>query len=259
MPLKGRTAPYVTVDLRQALGLSGLPGIIAALQDLDLVLGYGATAVTLLALGLVGVLSVAGGQGGEPAASQAPGRSSASFGGGLGDVIAAAGNQVLLSLRLVLGPLVWLLPAFSMTALAEGITSYLDASARTSGSVLDLINPVSQASLQNIPTGLSNLGWGLLAVAAVIFSVVVVEHDAAALRRTLEIFLVDGRALAVTLAFFLYSLAALNAFVLTLTSNKTEPFQVGAAGLIAILVTVGFVVMPSRTSRAKKLSPVAAS
>ena len=64
---------------------------------------------------------------------------------------------MLLSLRLVLGPLVWLIPAFSMTALAQGITSYLDASARmSSGNVLDLINPVSQSSIQNIPTGLSN-------------------------------------------------------------------------------------------------------
>ena len=256
----GSATPYVTVDLRQALGLPGLPQNIALLQNLDLVLGYGATAVTLLVLGLVGVLSVAGGQGDGAAEAQTSDRSSASFGGGLSDVIAAAGNQVLLSLRLVLGPLVWLIPAFSMTALAKGITSYLDSSASTStGNVIELINPASQASIQNIPIGLSNIVWAFLAVAAVIVSVVIVEHDAAILRRTLDIFLVTGRALAVTLAFFLYSLAALNAFVMTLTTNKTEPFQVGAAGLVAILVTVVFVAIPPRRSRAKEPIPAPAS
>ncbi len=247
----GNATPYVTVDLRQALGLSNLPGNIALLQDLDLVLGYGATAVTLLLLGLVGILAVSGAQG---ASVQAPDGAQSSFSGNLRNVIVASGNGVLLALRLVLGPLVWLIPAFSMTALAQGVTAYLAASARvTSGDVLDLFNPVSTTSIQNIPTGLGNLGWGFLAIAAVIFSVALVEHDAAVLRRTLAIFLVGGRALGVTLAFFLYSLAALNAFVLSLTTNKTEPFQVGAAGVIALLITVGFVAVPARSRMQAKV------
>ena len=211
--------------------------------------------MTLLLLGLVGILAVSGAQG---ASVQAPDGAQSSFSGNLRNVIVAAGNGVLLSLRLVLGPLVWLIPAFSMTALAQGVTAYLAASARvTSGDVLDLFNPVSTTSIQNIPTGLGNLGWGFLAIAAVIFSVALVEHDAAVVRRTLAIFLVGGRALGVTLAFFLYSLAALNAFVLSLTTNKTEPFQVGAAGVIALLVTVGFVAVPARSRmQAKVPTPV---
>ena len=61
----GGSTPYVTVDLKQTLGISILPGNSSLLQDLDLVLGYGATAITLLVLGLVGILSVAGGQSGS--------------------------------------------------------------------------------------------------------------------------------------------------------------------------------------------------
>jgi hypothetical protein len=252
----GSSTPYVTVDLKQALGLSNLPGNITLLQDLDLVLGYGATAVTLLLLGLVGVLTVAGGQSATPSSTQAPEGSTATFGGNLLAVIVAAANEVLLSLRLVLGPLVWLIPALSMTALAQGVTKYLDASAQaSSGSVLDLFNPVSTASVQNIPTGFTNVGLGLLAVAAVIVSVAVVEHDAAILRRTLGIFLVGGRTVAVTLAFFLYSLAALNAFIITLSSNKTEPFQVGAAGLLALLVSGGLVAAAARRQGGKVQTP----
>jgi hypothetical protein len=252
----GSATPYVIVNLQQALGLSNLPGNITLLQDLDLVLGYGATAVTLLLLGLIGVLTLAGGQSSQSANKETSDGSTATFGGRLGQVLVAAGNEVLLSLRLVIGPLVWLIPAFSMTALAQGVTSYLNASAQaSSGNVLDLINPVSKTSLQNIPTGFGNLGLGLLAIAAVMVSVAVVEHDAAILRRTLDIFLVGGRAFAVTLAFFLYSLAALNAFIITLSSNKTEPFQVGAAGILAVLASGGLVAAASRRQRANVQIP----
>ncbi|HZC79326.1 MAG TPA: hypothetical protein VE258_16345, partial [Ktedonobacterales bacterium] len=50
-----------------------------------------------------------------------------------------------------------------------------------------------------------------------------------------------GRTLAVTLAFFLYSLAALNAFAVLLFDSHAEPFQVGAPGLLALVAFAAFV------------------
>ena len=45
-----------------------------------------------------------------------------------------------------------------------------------------------------------------------------------------------GRIAGLTLGFFLYSLAFLNAAAILFLGTKAEPFQVGAGGLLALLV-----------------------
>ncbi len=69
-----------------------------------------------------------------------------------------------------------------------------------------------------------------------IFSVAVVEHDGNVILQSLHIFRVAGRIAGLTLGFFLYSLAFLNAAAILFLGTKAEPFQVGAGGLLALLV-----------------------
>jgi hypothetical protein len=228
------TTPYVVVNLNQALHLS-LANNLNYLEVLDLVIAFGATAAALLFLGLVGVVTTAGTQ----MQAGAPVRL---FGGDLRDIIANALQQVLLSLRLVLGPLVWLIPAFSLGALSNGVVAYLRLSAGAKGTtILDLFNPLSDISRRNIGQGVQNLLLLFIAVAAVILAVSVVEHNGKIILRTLQIFRVAGRIIALTLAFFIYSLAAFNAFLILINPAAPKPFQVGAPGLIALVTGAGFV------------------
>jgi hypothetical protein len=164
------------------------------------------------------------------------------FGGSLQGILQTALNEVLLSLRLVLGPLVWLIPAFSIGNLAKQVVVYLNLSSSAKDStILDLFNPLSKTSRAHFDMGIATVALGVVAVAAVILAVAVVEHDGRILRRTLAIVRLIGRTLAVTLAFFLYSLAALNAFAVLLFDSRAEPFQVGAPGLLALVAFAAFV------------------
>lgn len=234
--------PYVLVDLNRTLGLH-LPATLSTLQSFDVVIAFGALAASLLFLGLVGVVAVAtsqesGAGAGETAGSSAVRR----FGGSLQGILQTALTQVLLSLRLVLGPLVWLIPAFSIGNLSKQVIKYLNLSSSTKGStILDLFNPLSQTSRANFGLGIQTLLLGVIAVVAVIAAVVVVEHDVRILVRTVAIIRIVGRTLALTLAFFLYSLAALNAFAVLALGTQAEPFQVGAPGLLALIAFGAFV------------------
>lgn len=243
--------PYINTNLNTLLGLH-LNDSIAHLQSLDLVIAFGATAISLLLLGLVGVLTAA--------APRAHSQSSATriFGGSLRTIAESAFNEVLLSLGLVLGPLVWLIPAFSIGNFSKGVVSYLNYSAARSATLLDLFNPVSAATLANRNAGLMELVLGVVAIAAVVLAVVVVEHDGAILQRTIRIYRVAGRSIALTLPFFIYSLAAVNAFAVLVSATKAEPFQVGAPGLVALVAGGIFVAVTAVRARmpAKVLTPV---
>lgn len=245
-----RGRPYVEVSLNQSLGLHLSP-TIARLESLDLVLAFGATAASLLFLGLVGVL----------ASSSVPAKGGSavrSFGGSLRTIIDVAFREVLASLRLVLGPLVWLIPAFCIGFFSRGVVGYFNLSAAShSASILDLFNPLSAVGVANISSGLTNLALGVVAFVAVVVSVAVVEPDGRLLRRTLAIFGVAGRSTALSLAFFIYSLAAVNAFAVLISATTAEPFQVGAPGLITLLASAAFILYSSlrerRSARAAKV------
>jgi hypothetical protein len=247
--------PYVIVDLHASLGLT-LPANFNRLESLDLIVAFGATAASLLLLGLVGVAANTG-QGKTPSSATSDATPSATLGdstddgsggsaarsfiGSLWGVISVALNEVLLSLRLVLGPLVWLIPAFCIAAFSQQVVRYTNLSARAPGAgILDLFNPLNATARANVGPGLLTLLLGLVAVGAVVLAVIIVEHDGRIIWRTFDILRATGRTLTLTLAFFLYSLAALNAFFVLAFNTTSEPFQVGAPGLLALLAAAGF-------------------
>lgn len=264
--------PRAIVDLNATLGLHLDPSI-SRLEALDLVIALFATAIALLLLGIVGVLSIASPQ---PAATTAPAPDGArrapsigDFGRNLRTIVLSAVDQVALSLRLVLGPLVWLIPAFSIAAFSQQVTQYLNQSwaSVVSGNTTDILSlffPLSRTAVEGIPTGILDVFLGALAVSAVVVAVTVVEHNWAVIADTWRVLRLAGRTLALTLAFFIYSLAALNAVLIIAPPHYNRaPFQVGAAGLGALLLAVVFVVIgvieAQIKSRAKPPVPVAAA
>jgi hypothetical protein len=247
----GREAQTINLNLSQ-LGIN-IPNI-PTLYQLDLVIAVGATAVALLLLGIVGVLAV--GQGGGADSS---GAAVSSFGGDIGRIANVALNQVLLSLRLVLSPLVWLIPSFSIAVFADRFTQYLNASAgQMNKNVWDLFNPFSQRAIGTYGDAFIQLGLGVISVAAVILAVAVVEHDGEVVERTLQVLGIAGRTVALTLAIFIFSLAALNAFLLLINPGTSEPFQLGGATLISLVAGALFAGYAALTNRAQKAAPAGA-
>lgn len=219
---------YVTVDFKEIFGLQ-LPNNLGQLEVLDVGIAVFAMAISLLLLVIVGALTLS--------ASTSSTTGEERFGIALRRILWEAIDQTFLSLRLVLSPLIWLIPAFSIGALSQNILSYLQISARnTHAQIVDLFNPFSHDSLTNLPMLGIVLLLGMLAVGAVILSVAVVEHDGKVILNTLHIFRVAGRIAGLTLGFFLYSLAFLNAAAILFLGTKSEPFQIGAGGLLALLV-----------------------
>jgi hypothetical protein len=248
----GNGQPYVGVDLNTALHLH-LNAPINLLQNLDLVIALFATAISLLLLVIVGALVIPESHD-EGATAPAP----SGFGRSLWTILSVALKQVSLSLRLVLGPLVWLIPAFSIAVFAQQVTEFLRFSSRFSGaSLLDLFNPLSQTSQAHIQQGFAAIGLGVLAIVMVILAVVVVEQNGRLIHRTVGIIEETGRVVALTWAFFLYSLAMLNAVVVLGGFTKVEPFQVGAPGILALLIGVGFALFAPGRARSK--APAAAA
>jgi hypothetical protein len=121
---------------------------------------------------------------------------------------------------------------------------------------VDLFNPFSHDSLTNLPMLGVVLLLGALAIAAVIVSVAVVEHDGQVILNTLHIFRVAGRIAGLTLAFFFYSLAFLNAAAILFLGTRAEPFQVGAGGLLALLVGGALALYTLLRDRAMGRAPV---
>ncbi len=241
----GATQQTINLNLDQ-IGLN-IPNI-PTLQQLDLVIAVGATAVALLLTGIVGVVAVAGQGTGAGSGGAAVG----TFGGALGRIANTAANQVLLSLRLVLSPLVWLIPSFSIAVFSNNFTNYLNLAAATRNAPWDLINPFSAKAAANYGNAFAQLGLGVLSVAAVILAVAVVEHDGEIIQRTLQVLGVAGRTVALTLAFFTFSLAFLNMVLVLVRPQTSEPFQVGGSTLIALVaggIFAGYVALRERARK----------
>lgn len=242
---------YVSVDFQELFGLQ-LPNNLGRLEVLDVGIAVLAMAVSLLLLVIVGALTLS--------ASTASTTGEERFGIALRRILWEAIDQTFLSLRLVLSPLIWLIPAFSIGALSQNILSYLQISARnTHAQIVDLFNPFSHDSLTNLPMLGVVLLLGMLAIGAVILSVAVVEHDGKVILNTLHIFRVAGRIAGLTLGFFLYSLAFLNAAAILFLGTKSEPFQIGAGGLLALLVGGLLALYTVLRDRSRGRAPVAKS
>jgi hypothetical protein len=241
----------VTVNLNSVLGLH-LTSSIALLPDLNKVVALAAAAVTLLLLGIVGVLaSAAGDQRGQLPQGGQNVQTVRTFGEAIVHIVSAALGPVLLSLRLVLGPLIWLGSAISISFAALKMTQYLNASAQSTGNVLALLNPFSETSIARYDLGLQSAGLILLAIATVIASLALVEHDTEIIGNLFQILGIFGRTVALTLAIFTFSLALVNAVVNLVTPVKNEPFQVGAFTLLALFAFGVFAAYTAITSGGK--------
>ena len=226
------------------IGLDGKPinititpaiGNVSSLAQLDLVGGFAATAVALLLTGIVGILAVAGqGSGGNEGSAGVQ-----NFGGDALRIANVTVNQVLLSLRLVLGPLVWLIPSFALARFSDSFVAYLNSNAVvTNTNVGDLFNPFTANVVSHYPQAFANVGLLLISVAAVILAVAVVEHDGRVILRTLQVLGVAGRTVAAVLFLFIFSLAAVNAVLVLVNPIAREPFQVGGDTLIALVAAI---------------------
>lgn len=210
----------------------GLPGV-ATLSDLDRDIAVGAMGVALALVVLAGLLAVTAGD--DSAAVQHFSRLNMR-------IVTAALNDALLSLRLVLGPLLWLLPAFSLATFATDTANYLNASARSPGDPFaNLFNPFSASSVAHYPMGIQAIALFGVAVGAVILAVAVIEHNMTIFGRALHLLGIGGRALALLSALFFLSLAVINAFLILVRAVSVTPFQLGAPVLVALAAFLGFI------------------
>lgn len=243
-----------------------LMGTIHTLESADVALALGAAGIALFFIVIVGILSVIPGIT-PPVGRQRStiaGNAVQQFLGQLGDIVNPAFDRVLLSLRLVLGPLVWFIPAFSIARFSEAVRDYLNTSFDDQGGgIFGLFFPLSPTARDNIGPGLLIFLIGVLAVSTVVIAVAVVEHDGAVMADTMRVLGIAGRAIALVLAIAIYSLALINAFAIYVHLTDGRPFQVGTSGLAAlgfgILFTVYPLIFERITGRAQSKVPVASS
>jgi hypothetical protein len=230
--------PFIVINLNQTLGLH-LPDRIANLQDLDAGIALSATALMLLFLGIVG--GVASGQPaldfGQSAVTNVQGV--------LGHVLRTTWSGVSRSLRLVLGPLIYVGAGLSVALLAQQIVEFFQQ-AQQSSNLIDLLNPFGATSQARYPQGLLTVLLTAIAVLTIILAVALVEQNATVLRRTIALLLRAGQTTALTLAFFMFSLAFLNAALIFFGVTRLEPFQVSAPALVALVVAGGFMLLGTR-------------
>jgi hypothetical protein len=174
----------------------------------------------------------------------------ASEGSGDGPVFARlsrdASEQALFGLRMVLSPLVWLIPAFCSALFAQQMTRYFRVAAGAKGGFLDLINPFSASSLANLDLGLSAALLVILAFGGMLFAVFITEQSQRIFQRTVEAVLTLGRGIMLSLTFFFYTLAIINILAVLLGITEVKPFQVGLPALLALIVGVAWVIGESR-------------
>lgn len=232
--------PYVVVDLNVALHLS-LNSPVNRLEGLDFVIG-------LIALVGAGVFLVIAGTM-LPASEADPGVGSVAAGGvgfPLRRMVRDAAAEALYALRTVLGPLVWLIPAFCAALYAEQMTRYFRLAAFAPGGWLDLINPFSPVGIANFGLGLFAALLAILACCGMLLAVGVTEQSPRIYHRTVDAVLTLGRGVTLSLAFFMATLATVNILVVLLGISEVKPFQFGLPGLLALLLGILWVVGESR-------------
>jgi hypothetical protein len=241
--------PFIVINLNQALGLN-LPDRIANLQDLDAGIALSATALMLLFLGIVG--GVASGQRvadfGQSAVTNVQGV--------LGNVLRTTWSGVSRSLRLVLGPLIYVGAGLSVAQLSQQIVEFFQQ-AQQSSNLIDLLNPFSATSQARYPQGLLTVLLTAIAVLTIILSVALVEQNATVVRRTIALLLRAGQTTALTLAFFMFSLAFLNAALIFFGVTRLEPFQVSAPAIVALVVAGSFMLLGARRTGQAAAKPEA--
>jgi hypothetical protein len=227
--LRAGTPPYVVIDLNQALGIH-LPARIQHLEDLDAAIALAATALALLFLGIVG-----GATSGQTATGETGGSRLTTFEAALVRIARTTYREVSQSLRLVLGPLIYVGSGLTIARLALQITQFFQ-SAQSSSNTFDLLNPFSPTSRARYDQGLLTLLLVAVVVVTVILSVALVEQSLQTIWHAARIIVRAGQTTAFSLAFFIFSLAFLNAVFIFVGITRLEPFQVTAFALLALLV-----------------------
>ncbi len=236
----------VTTVLGGALDVSGwrLPGIMS-LGDLDRDLGLGAGVITLALLMVVGLqLGISSERVGPPA-----------FWRVFRSVLGTALEESSLSLGLALSPLIWIVPALSIALVSQRITQELALAAAAQihgGNPWEVFNPFSPISQQSYGVAFENLGLTLLAIAAVLGAVVVIEHHGAVISRAVQVVGAAGRAVGLVLILFLLSLAGINVLLIYTTGLQGRPFQTGALTLVALLSAVSLIIYSTLQARSAK-------
>lgn len=237
-------APYVIVDLNALLHTS-LHAPINLLDGLDFVLGLAATAAT-------GIFLVAAGTALSTTDENDPTEERLA----LRALLRLAFEQAMFAIRMVLSPLVWLIPAFALAVFAQQMTRYFQLCAAAPGSFLDLLNPLSATGRANFDLGMSVLLLAILAVLGMLLAVAVTEQSQHVFRRTLRVVETLGRGISLSLAFFMYTLALVNIVVVLLGITKVKPFQVGLPGLLLLLVGIGWVIAEVRSDATRHSSAI---
>jgi hypothetical protein len=175
----------------------------------------------------------------------------------LGRFLRSLGTQVFVSLRLVLSPLVWFIPAFLIALFSLELGGYYSA-VQPAANDWEIFNPITSNPLDygQVVAGILLAG---VAVACVIAAVAIVEQDAEILYETIRTLGTAGLRVAVTFVFFIYSLALFNAFLLLINKQSPTPFRVGAAGLVAIVAAVVAFVLSIMFRRGRREPPSTAS
>ncbi len=120
------------------------------------------------------------------------------------------------------------------------------------GNPWEVFNPFSPISQQSYGVAFENLGLTLVAIAAVLGAVVVIEHHGAVISRALEVVGAAGRAVGLVLILFLLSLAGINVLLIYTTGLQGRPFQAGALTLVALLSAVGLIIYSTLQARSAK-------
>ena len=213
------------------------------LPNLDLILALAATTVSLALMVITGWLLV----GTDPTALSA-----GKFWQTVGTIVGDAMDGGLLSLRLVLNPFVWLIPAFSIAVFSQQFAQYLAHPPITKdGTIWDLFNPLTLSPLQ-AGAGLLELVLAALAIVAVLVAVAVVEHEIGVIGRTLQIIGAAGRGVALTSGLFLVSLATFNAVANLTMITDLRPFQLGFSMVVALVAVGGLTVYSVVRQRTQK-------
>ncbi len=186
----------------------------------DFILGVVAFIILMLNLLIIGIQSVLPGPGYNDVRR---------YMGTIGELAVSAGNQVRTSVRLVLSPLIWLLPAFSMAYFAYNLTNYYNTSAHA-GSLWGFTD--SSSYIQS----LQGLLLGIGAVGAVLVATLIFELNGNVIQRMMNTLQLGLRGMALITAPFLFGMVAINELVILTSSLKVTPFRVSGGGVLALIL-----------------------
>ena len=233
------------------------------LETWNVTLGLVAVVVALFLVGVAGLLAITAPERGA-GATDLGSDSEVSFFQELLRLVRLAFDRVLLSLRLVLSPVVWLIPAMSIAIFSVTVDKHLQplSPSTTTCNVAQsqnlfsaLFSPFGACSAENYRAAAASIILGIVAIGAVIIAVAVAEHNTATLDRTVEVLTLATRGFVLTLVFFIYSLGVLNLVVLRLNANAPKPFRVGSPGIIALAASAVLIVYSAwRDRRAKTVT-----